>query len=431
MLPAPTRNAHYPWSIVRKKIGIIAAVTVALLSVIGAGFAYANKSKTVTLSVDGKVSEVSTQGSTVEEVLEGEDISIDKHDAVAPSLSSTIDDGSRIAVRLGRELTLKIDGDKEQYWVTANSVNEALGQLGFRFSDAELSASRSAPIGREGMALAVKTEKAVTVVDGAEKPRKVTTNAVTVDQALADLEVKANRYDRLEVTEAPVVADRTQAPAPRDRAEDDQAKGDQAKDDRTERVGLDKEAENTEIDDGTKIVLTRVSKVNKTDTVELDAATLVRYSDSMFEGKEKVTREARDGLKKITYLHTRENGERVDSRVLDTEILREPVRAILVKGTKERPEPEPQPTANYASGSTVWDQLAECESGGNWATNTGNGYYGGLQFSYDTWQAYGGGAYAETADQATREQQIAIAEKVQNAQGWGAWPSCAAELGLY
>ncbi len=406
----------------RKKIGIIAAVTVALLSVIGAGFAYATKNKTVTLSVDGKVSEVSTDGSTVAEVLESEDISIDKHDAVAPSLSSTIDDGSRIAVRLGRELTLKIDGDKEQYWVTANSVNEALGQLGFRFSEAELSASRSAPIGRDGMALAVATEKAVTVVEGDEKPRKATTNAVTVEQALADLEMKPNRLDRVELTEAATVPDRTQAPV----AQPDQAKGDQA-----ELITMGKEAENTEIDDGTKIVLTRVSKVERSRTVELDAATLVRYSDSMFEGQEKVTRDSQDGLERITTEFTRENGERVDSRVLDTEILREPVRAIVVKGTKERPEPEPQPTANYASGSTVWDQLAECESGGNWATNTGNGYYGGLQFSYDTWQAYGGGAYAETANLASREQQIAIAEKVQAAQGWGAWPSCAAELGLY
>ncbi|MDQ3449762.1 MAG: transglycosylase family protein, partial [Actinomycetota bacterium] len=86
---------------------------------------------------------------------------------------------------------------------------------------------------------------------------------------------------------------------------------------------------------------------------------------------------------------------------------------------------------NYESGGTVWDQLAQCESGGDWAINTGNGYYGGLQFSYDTWAAYGGGAYAETADQASREQQIAIAEKVQSAQGWGAWPACSAELGLY
>lgn len=71
-----------------------------------------------------------------------------------------------------------------------------------------------------------------------------------------------------------------------------------------------------------------------------------------------------------------------------------------------------------------WDAVAECESGGNWAINTGNGYYGGLQFSQSTWTGYGGGAYASTANQATREQQIEIAERVLDGQGIGAWPTC-------
>ena len=83
-----------------------------------------------------------------------------------------------------------------------------------------------------------------------------------------------------------------------------------------------------------------------------------------------------------------------------------------------------------AAPTSVWDKVAQCESGGNWNTNTGNGYYGGLQFSAGTWTAYGGGAYAPTANLASREEQIAIAEKVQAAQGWGAWPACTASLGL-
>ncbi|MEU6604536.1 transglycosylase family protein [Streptomyces shenzhenensis] len=77
-----------------------------------------------------------------------------------------------------------------------------------------------------------------------------------------------------------------------------------------------------------------------------------------------------------------------------------------------------------AADSGVWDRIAQCESGGNWHINTGNGYYGGLQFSAGTWRAYGGTAYAPTADRATRAQQIAVATKVQGAQGWGAWPVC-------
>ncbi|WP_416980665.1 transglycosylase family protein [Streptomyces sp. T028] len=82
-----------------------------------------------------------------------------------------------------------------------------------------------------------------------------------------------------------------------------------------------------------------------------------------------------------------------------------------------------------AADSGVWDRIAQCESGGNWHINTGNGYYGGLQFSASTWRAYGGSAYAATADRASREQQIAVATKVQKSQGWGAWPVCSARAG--
>ncbi|MCG7277123.1 resuscitation-promoting factor Rpf1 domain-containing protein [Corynebacterium singulare] len=83
-----------------------------------------------------------------------------------------------------------------------------------------------------------------------------------------------------------------------------------------------------------------------------------------------------------------------------------------------------------AAPDSDWDRLAQCESGGNWAINTGNGYHGGLQFNAQTWQAYGGGEFAPTANLATREQQIAVAERTLAQQGWGAWPACSASLGL-
>ncbi|MBL1107717.1 LysM peptidoglycan-binding domain-containing protein [Streptomyces sp. 5-8] len=87
-------------------------------------------------------------------------------------------------------------------------------------------------------------------------------------------------------------------------------------------------------------------------------------------------------------------------------------------------------TGNAAAADNgVWDRIAQCESGGNWHINTGNGYYGGLQFSASTWRAYGGTAYAPTADQASRSAQVAVATKVQQAQGWGAWPVCSARAG--
>ncbi|MFD8736852.1 transglycosylase family protein [Streptomyces sp. NPDC059618] len=90
----------------------------------------------------------------------------------------------------------------------------------------------------------------------------------------------------------------------------------------------------------------------------------------------------------------------------------------------------PLMAAGNASAATAseWDAVAQCESGGNWSINTGNGFYGGLQFSSSTWAAYGGTAYASTADQASKAQQIAVGEKVLAAQGKGAWPTCGTGL---
>ncbi|MFJ9738645.1 transglycosylase family protein [Streptomyces sp. NPDC101166] len=82
-----------------------------------------------------------------------------------------------------------------------------------------------------------------------------------------------------------------------------------------------------------------------------------------------------------------------------------------------------------AADGGVWDRIAQCESGGNWHINTGNGYYGGLQFSASTWRAFGGAQYASTADKASKSQQISVATKVQRSQGWGAWPVCSGRAG--
>ena len=86
------------------------------------------------------------------------------------------------------------------------------------------------------------------------------------------------------------------------------------------------------------------------------------------------------------------------------------------------------PTANAAPDS-VWDRVAQCESSGNWNINTGNGFFGGLQFTSSTWRAFGGGTFADSANRATREQQIVVAERVLAGQGWGAWPVCSRKSG--
>jgi hypothetical protein len=117
-----------------------------------------------------------------------------------------------------------------------------------------------------------------------------------------------------------------------------------------------------------------------------------------------------------------------------------PHRAWLVRAAAAASDPAPAPAASAqspasppaatsypaSSGGVNWAAIAACESGGNWSTSTGNGFYGGLQFSEGTWLAYGGGQYAQTAAGASQSQQIAVAERVLAGQGIGAWPVCGA-----
>lgn len=104
-------------------------------------------------------------------------------------------------------------------------------------------------------------------------------------------------------------------------------------------------------------------------------------------------------------------------------------RAALVTGTVAA---TPLLLGGNASAApdSAWDAVAQCESSGDWAINTGNGYFGGLQFTQSTWDAFGGGRYAARADLASRVQQIGVAEKTLQAQGWGAWPVCSSKAGV-
>jgi LysM repeat protein len=105
-------------------------------------------------------------------------------------------------------------------------------------------------------------------------------------------------------------------------------------------------------------------------------------------------------------------------------------RATTVAAVAGAAAVTPLMAAGTANADSVnWDAIAQCESGGNWSINTGNGYYGGLQFSRGTWLAYGGGSYAPTANLASKGQQIAVAEKTLAGQGIGAWPVCGKRAG--
>ncbi|MGH3369838.1 MAG: ubiquitin-like domain-containing protein, partial [Nocardioidaceae bacterium] len=290
---------------------LVAAVAMALVATT---VGYAAMSKTVTLSVDGEADQVSTLGGTVSDVLEAEGIEVGERDVVAPGLDTKVNEGTRIAVRYARELQVSVDGRERSYWVTATDVTSALEQLGLRYAGAELSVSRGAEISREGLDLEVVTPKTVTLKQGAQKARKVSVPALTVSEALKDLGIGLRKHDEV-------------------------------------KPGL-----RAELADGDRLTVTRVRLVTKRLTEDIDFTTVERSDSSMLEGETEVVRAGKDGSRSVLYRMRFENGELVVRKALESKVLSEPRQEILRVGTQA-------PVANFASGDTVWDQLAECESG--------------------------------------------------------------------
>ncbi len=359
---------------------LVALVTTVILALAGTTYGYAALSNSVTLSLDGQDQEVTAMGGTVGDILDAEGIEVGEHDQVAPDLDEQVEDGTKISVRFGRPLELSVDGKTQTHWVTSTDVASALGEIGEDFFGADLSTSRGSGIDREGMALEVVTPKTLKVAVAGKKPVKRTLTALTAKEALKEMGVKVEQRDEV------------------------------------------KPAAKTVLEDGDKVVFTDIKVVEKRVKNEaVDFETVEREDSSMFEGETETVRSGTDGARDVTYRLTYRNGDLVKTKVIKADLFRDPIDAILRVGTKEA-------AANFVAGNSVWDQLAQCEAGGNWAANTGNGYYGGLQFSLGTWQSYGGPGMPH---QQSRETQIAIAEKVRNASGgYGAWPACSQSLGL-
>jgi len=363
--------------LVRSKTVLATLTAVALLSAAGTTFGYAALSNSVTLSIDGKPREISSMGNTVGEVLESQGIEIGEHDIVAPDLDEPVEDGTLINIRFGRPLELTVDGISTTHWVTSTDVSSALGEVGRTFQDARLSTSRGLTISRYGLDLEVITPKELTLVLAGKKPVKRELPALTVEDALEQMGVDLGVHDRATPGRA------------------------------------------HQLEDGDRIVFTNVRWARKAIKGEVVGfKTIEQEDDSMTQGTTSVVRSGQDGKRNVSYRLIFRNGQLVKRHVMSTTMVRKPVPALINVGT----------AAAYATGSTVWDALARCESGGNWAINTGNGYYGGLQFNLGTWQAYGGSGLPSSA---SRETQIAIATKLRDASGgYGAWPGCASALGL-
>jgi uncharacterized protein YabE (DUF348 family) len=375
------------WStVITRPVRRIAQAAVVTTLVAGAvGVAHFDKS--VTLSVDGKASTVHAFGSTVGDVLAKQDIKLTSHDVVVPAPSSKVSDGQKIVVRYGRKLTVTVDGATREYWTTATTVEGALQELGIRADSAKLSASRSMSLGRSGLALSVTTPKDVVVrVDG--KNLTEATTATTVGAALKELGVTFDSNDRVyPALSRPVTK-------------------------------------------GLKIAVARVSTSTVKTTVPISAPVTKKSDSSLFKGQSKVVQAGSDGAKVATWRVTKVDGKVQGRKWLSSVVTENPVTRVIAVGTKSRPAPAPAPapSAGNTSGAglntsnaAMWDRIAQCESGGNWAINTGNGYYGGLQFDLQTWLGAGGGDFASRPDLASREQQITVANRVYADRGLSPW----------
>ena len=365
----------------------------AALAVIAGSVGVAHYDKAVEVSVDGKPTSVHVMGSTVADVLDKQDIAVGPHDVVVPTLGAAVSDGDHISVRYGRKLTVTVDGQTKEYWTTATNVDSALKDLGIRADGAVLSASRSQPLGRGGLTLAVTTPKKVTVVaDG--KTRTVTSTSSTVFGLLAELGV-TKKVDDVVTPAMP-----------------------------------------TALDNGMKVTLKRVvikdvrvwQKVGYTTTKQKDA--------SLYKGQTKVVKAGKKGTRLVVERKTWVDGKLTTTKVMSNKVSTKPVAAVVKVGTKARPVAAQKKAAasssSRSSGSSsgaglnlaraaMWDRIAQCESGGNWHINTGNGYYGGLQFDRGSWLANGGADFASRADLASRAEQITVANRYYAKAGLGPW----------
>ncbi|MBK8732344.1 MAG: transglycosylase family protein [Actinomycetales bacterium] len=377
------------FSTVRRRVAAAGVATVFAAT----GLMVASIDKAVALSVEGQQSEMHVMGSTVADALSAAGITVGAKDLVVPAADQPISDGTQITVRYGRKLTVTADGTSTDYWTTASTVDEALAALGIRTPDnAQLSVSRSQVLGRDGLALTVVTPHSVTVtVDGAS--RTEATHAATVGDLLTALGVTVGANDRV----SPAV--------------------------------------DTAVTEGLAVAVKRVQTKSTTATEKVAFATVKKDDATLDKGKTKVQTPGVAGERVVTYTETWVDGVLEGKTASDTKVTKPATDKVVLVGTKAvaaAPAAPAAPKAPISAGNTsgaginlanaaMWDRIAKCESGGRWNINTGNGYYGGLQFNYTTWLSVGGADFAPRADLASREEQITVANRLYAKRGLQPW----------
>lgn len=354
-----------------------------LAAVAAGGVAVANTQKDVIVEVNGEQIVLATMSGTVQGALDEAGITIGDKDLVYPAPSEGLRDNQTVTVKTSKQVAVVIDGKKRMIDTTATTVGELVSQV----SDIDaavgalgLSDDVNAKIDDEAT-VDVVTPKIIELTD-AGKTSYTQLAAATVKDVLEAQGINLGPADKVTpALDAPVAKNQ-------------------------------------------KINIDRITSEEVTEVETFEAPAVYTDNPDAPAGEETVTTPGVSGEREITRKIIKVNGVETSRKVVKETVKREPVAAQISRGTKQ------EPAAPAVAGGSVWDALAQCESGGNWSINTGNGYQGGLQFSPSTWLGYGGGEYAPQANLATREQQIDIATRVQAGQGWGAWPACTAKLGI-
>ena len=352
----------------------------------GAGTALATQ-KQVTVDVNGEETNVRTYAADVAGVLSSAGVDVAPEDLVYPAPGEKLSSGDTVTVRTAKPVAVVIDGVAQEITSTAGTVGELIEQAGVDGYSA-VDVDRDQPV-THGMNLDVTTPKIVALRDGGDLTY-VSAAAKTVGDLLSARGVTFDTDDRLNVALSDAIVP------------------------------------------GMEIVLDRVTTTDRPETVVVEEPAEYVDDENLDEGVEEIRKEGVQGEKQVIHRTVSVNGVVESEGVAEEKETKKAKPAVIARGTKKAAATAGNTgaAAPAVADGSVWDAIAACESGGDWSINTGNGYHGGLQFNQGTWAAYGGTAYAPTADLATREQQIAIAEKTQAAQGWGAWPACTARLGL-
>jgi resuscitation-promoting factor RpfB len=335
--------------------------------------------KTVTLSVDGSPMTVSTLKSRVIDVVRDNGFAVGDHDDLYPAANQPVRQSDTIVLRRGRPLQVSVDGQQSrQVWTTALTVEDALNQLSM--SDAAVAgASRASRLPLAGMALPVISAKKVHINDG----------GVASDRRLAALNVGL----LLAAADAPLEQDDKVVPPA-----------------------------STPVTEGMHIAVTRIRTHKVTARMPLPPSTHRIQDPAMNMSRHVVEDPGTPGTQNVTFAVSVVNGVETGRRLVARDVVTPARPSVLRVGAK------PGTIVPPVTRGATWDALAACESSGNWAINSGNGFYGGVQFEQNTWVRHGGLRYAPRADLATREEQLAIAEVTRARQGWGAWPVCSARV---